>query len=281
MRLCTFTHRGVTRAGVVRDAEVVDLGAAARDVGALLAAGPAALAAARRTDGPRLPLADVRLEAPIRRPGKFLGIGLNYASHARETHREPPAFPVFFNKQTTCVNGPYEPIELPRVSEQLDYEGELGVVVGRRCRHVPRERAREVVAGWVVVNDVSVRDWQRKAPTMTLGKSFDTHGPHGPWLTTIEAVPDPHDLALTTWVNGERRQHARTDELIFDVWSMIALLSTVCTLEPGDLITTGTPAGVGAADGRWLRAGDVVRVEIAGLGHLENRVVPEPAPPAW
>jgi 2-keto-4-pentenoate hydratase/2-oxohepta-3-ene-1,7-dioic acid hydratase in catechol pathway len=281
MKLATFTHDGRTRCGVVIGDEIADVTAARdlpRDLVALLAAGPDALGAARRAaeSAPRLALAAVRLDAPVQ-PRKYLAIGLNYAAHVGEAGRKKPEFPIFFNKQSTCVTGPYDPIHLPRVSGALDYEGELAFVIGRRCRHVPAERAHEVVAGYLVADDVSVRDWQFKAPTMTLGKSFDTHGPLGPWLTTADEV-DPHALELRTWVNGEERQHVNTREMLFDCFEQVAVLSTVCTLEPGDVVTTGTPDGVGAAmkPMRFLVAGDVVRVEIAGLGHIENRVVPEP-----
>jgi 2-keto-4-pentenoate hydratase/2-oxohepta-3-ene-1,7-dioic acid hydratase in catechol pathway len=285
VRLATFSHGGATRIGAVVEDAVVDLARAApdlpREMTALLAAGAPALAAARAATAttrgaPRIPLADVRLRAPVLRPPKFLAIGLNYADHAAETGRARPDFPIFFNKQSTCVTGPYDPIHRPRVSPMLDYEGELGFVIGRRCRHVPRERAADVIAGYLVVNDVSVRDWQRRAPTMTLGKSFDTHGPMGPWIVTPDGVGDPHGLTLETLVNGERRQHATTRDLLFDCFEQVAILSTVCTLEPGDVISTGTPAGVGAARGTFLVPGDVVRVAIDGIGAIENTVIDEP-----
>lgn len=285
MRLATFTHDGTTRIGVVTDDHIVDLAAAApalpRDMVALLSAGRDALATARTAPtkaGARLALADVTLEAPVPRPPKFLGIGLNYADHVQESGFEPPAVPVMFNKQSTCVTGPYAPIHLPRVSPLLDYEGELAFVIGRRCRHVPRERAHEVIAGYCIVDDVSVRDWQLRTPTMTMGKSFDTHGPMGPWLVTPDEVGDPHALVLRTWVNGELRQHSSTSQLIFDCYAQVEHLSTAFTLEPGDVVTTGTPSGVGGAmqPPRFLQVGDVVRVEIAKLGAIENRVVAEP-----
>ena len=285
MRIVTFTHRDTTRLGVVDDGGIADLADAdpslPRDLPALLALGADGLAGARaaaRRSAARLALADVHLEAPVLRPPKFLAIGLNYADHVAESGMERPPFPVFFNKQSTCVTGPYDPVHLPRVSPLLDYEGELAFVVGRRCRHVPRERAAEVIAGYLVVNDVSVRDWQLRTPTMTMGKSFDTHGPMGPWLVTADEVPDPHALALRTLVNGELRQQSNTRHLIFDCFAQVEHLSTAFTLEPGDVITTGTPSGVGGAmqPPRFLQAGDVVRVEIEGLGHIENRVVAEP-----
>jgi len=284
MRLVTFSAGGAIRIGVVEDDGVVDLTTAApelpREMSAFLAAGVPAIAAARAAAqgrSARLPLASVRLRAPVLRPPKFLAIGLNYADHVAETNAKRPEFPIFFNKQSTCVIGPGEPIHRPRVSALLDYEGELGFVIGRRCRHVPKERAAEVIAGYLVVNDVTVRDWQFKAPTMTLGKSFDTHGPIGPWIVTPDAVGDPHALELKTWVNGELRQHSNTRELIFDCFDQVATLSTSFTLEPGDIVTTGTPSGVGIMQQKWLVPGDVVRVEIERIGTLENPVVEEPA----
>jgi 2-keto-4-pentenoate hydratase/2-oxohepta-3-ene-1,7-dioic acid hydratase in catechol pathway len=287
VRICTFAHDGGHRLGVVLDDGVVDLADAAPDLPlemtALLAAGPPALrraAAAAAQASPRLPLPEVTLAAPILRPPKFLAIGLNYADHAAESGLEPPKLPTVFNKQSTCVTGPRDPIHMPRVSQALDYEGELGFVIGRRCRHVPRDRAHEVIAGYLVVDDVSVRDWQLRVPTWTMGKSFDTHGPIGPWLTTADEVRDPHALRLRTWVNGELRQDSNTRQLIFDCYALVEHLSTAFTLEPGDVVATGTPSGVGMAQRppRMLQVGDVVRVEIEGLGALENPVVEEPDP---
>jgi 2-keto-4-pentenoate hydratase/2-oxohepta-3-ene-1,7-dioic acid hydratase in catechol pathway len=279
MRLVTFSHQGALRWGRVEGDSVADLSGAAlpKSVLALLEAGDGALAAARSASGPRLALRDVRLHAPVLRPPKILGIGLNYADHARETNQKTPEVPLVFNKQVTATSGPFDAIVRPRVSQHLDYEGELGFVIGRRCRHVPRASARDVIAGFVVVNDVSVRDWQRRTPTMTMGKSFDTHCPFGPALALRDEVPDEGALAISTFVNGERRQHSNTDQLIFDCAALIEHLSTAFTLEPGDLVTTGTPAGVAVAMNppKWLVPGDVVRVEIEGLGAIENRVVDE------
>ena len=200
MRLATFTHGGTTRAGVVVGDEVVDLGPS--EMTALFAAGLERVAGAAAKARVRLPLAQVRLEAPVLRPPKFLAVGLNYADHVAESGAERPALPTFFNKQSTCVTGPYDPIHRPRVSPLLDYEGELGFVIGRRCRHVPRARAAEAIAGWVVLNDVTVRDWQLRVPTWTMGKSFDTHGPMGPWIVTADELGDPHALRLRTWVTA-------------------------------------------------------------------------------
>lgn len=285
MKLCAFSREGSPRLGVVEEDGIVDLAVAApelpRDMAALLAAGEGALrrASAATAAAKRLPLGSVTLGPPIARPPKFLAIGLNYADHVAEAGLERPSLPTVFNKQSTCVAGPRDPVHMPRVSRVLDYEGELGFVIGRRCRHVPRERAHEVIAGYLVVNDVSVRDWQLRVPTWTMGKSFDTHGPIGPWLTTADELGDPHALRLRTWVGSELRQDSNTKHLIFDCFAIVEHLSTAFTLEPGDVVATGTPGGVGIASKppRLLNVGDVVRVEIEGLGALENPVIEEPA----
>lgn len=280
MKLARFSHADRVRLGVVTGDEIIDLASVdptlPDDIGALLR-GPGLAAAHRDTEhAARLPLASVRLLAPVSRPGKFLGIGRNYAAHAAERGGAlAEGFPVFFNKQVSCVNGPFDPIVIPPVSVQVDYEGELGMVIGRQARGVVAAAAHSFVAGYFVVNDVSVRDWQAKSPTMTLGKSFDTHGPTGPWLVTADEVPDPHALRLRTWVSGELMQDASTAEMIWNCWQQIEILSTACTLEPGDVITTGTPAGVGSArkPQRWLRAGDTVRIEIETIGAIDNPVI--------
>ena len=229
--------------------------------------------------GDRHPLDEVRLLAPVQ-PRKFLGIGLNYADHIAESGMEAPEFPVFFNKQSTCVVGPGDDVHMPRVSSLLDYEGELAIVIGQRCRHVSEEHAAEVIAGYTITNDLSVRDWQLRTPTMTLGKSFDTHGPLGPWVVTADELGDPHSLSIKTWVNDELRQDGNTSEMIYDCFQQVAHLSEAFTLEPGDVIATGTPAGIGAVRQPFpeglLKVGDVVRVEIEGIGTLENTVVEEP-----
>jgi 2-keto-4-pentenoate hydratase/2-oxohepta-3-ene-1,7-dioic acid hydratase in catechol pathway len=223
-------------------------------------------------------LADVQLLAPVPRPGKYLAISLNYADHIAETGRDKPEFPSFFTKQSSCVTANGEPIFLPKVSDKLDYEGELALVIGKRCRHVPVEQAHQVIAGFTIANDVSVRDWQFRSPTFTVGKSFDTHGPLGPWLVTSDEINDPHNLDLKTWVDDELRQDSNTQHMIFNCYEMIAYLTQAMTLEPGDVISTGTPAGVGVkmTPRGYLRAGQTVRVEIAGIGALTNPVITEP-----
>ncbi|HUY64615.1 MAG TPA: fumarylacetoacetate hydrolase family protein [Acidimicrobiales bacterium] len=286
MRLVTFVEASgdteePSRTGAVVGDEVVDL--TDPEVGLpqsmvdLLVGGEGAMARAEQAQhGParRLSLEQVRLLAPVPHPPKVLGLGMNYAAHVAEMGREPPEHQVWFNKQRTCVVGPGVAIEVPEVSEQVDYEGELAFVIGRRCRHVAVEQAMSVIAGFTVMNDVSVRDWQWRTPTWTLGKSFDTHGPLGPWIVTGDELGDPGHLRIRTWVNDELRQDGSTDDMIFDCAAMVALLSTACTLEAGDVITTGTPPGVGASfdPPRWLAVGDTVRIEVEGIGVLENPV---------
>lgn len=226
-----------------------------------------------------LPLEAVRLEAPVPDAQKYMAIGMNYHDHAEEARRAGVPVPqnqLWFNKQVTCITGPYDPIYKPRVSDKMDYEAELGVVIGKRCRYVSVEDARSVVGGYFVCNDVTARDWQFKSPTFTLGKSFDSHGPIGPWITTDDEIADPHNLMMRLWVNGELRQEANTGGMIYNIWQQIHELSQVMTLEPGDLIATGTCANVGIALGKFLQPGDVVKVEIDQLGHIENRVEAEP-----
>jgi len=285
MRLITFSEGGTTRIGALEEGGVFDLSAAAPDLPsemvAFLEAGDAALDAARAalaSGGPHLALADVHLESPILRPPKILAVGLNYADHVAEAGMDTPKHPMIFNKQSTAAHPPNEPFHLPRASPALDYEGELAIVIGKRCRHVPKERANEVIAGYTICNDVSVRDWQLRVPTFTMGKSWDTHCPLGPAIVTADEVPDPHSLDIRTWVNGELRQSSNTKHLIFNVHTLIEHLSTAFTLEPGDVIPTGTPSGVGGAmkPPNFLQAGDVVKIAISGLGELENGVIEEP-----
>jgi 2-keto-4-pentenoate hydratase/2-oxohepta-3-ene-1,7-dioic acid hydratase in catechol pathway len=290
MRLATFRRRNetTTQLGRIDGTEVLDLSRAARELPRtmleLLQGGPELLAIAANastTSAHRHPLSEVVLEAPIANPQKFLAIGMNYKEHAEEARRAGMTVPtsqLWFNKQVSCINGPYAPVHLPRVSKALDYEGELGVVIGRRCQGVSPDEARGYIAGFLICNDVSVRDWQMRSSTFTLGKSFPTHGPIGPWLTTADAVADPQALALRVLVNGELRQSASTSDMVYGIAEQISYLSTAMILEPGDILATGTPSGVGVAKTppRFLDAGDVVRVEIEGLGHLENPIIAEP-----
>jgi 2-keto-4-pentenoate hydratase/2-oxohepta-3-ene-1,7-dioic acid hydratase in catechol pathway len=282
MKLCRFAIDGDSAAlGIVEGNEVVDLSSAdvpAEPAAALDAIGQDALGRLA-ANAPRLPLAEVRLLAPAS-PRKYLAIALNYRDHIAEMGMEAPEVPVFFNKQVTCVVGPGADVHMPKVSTFLDYEAELAIVIGKRCRHVPVEKASEVIAGYTAANDVSVRDWQGRAQTMTIGKSFDTHGPLGPWLVTPDELGDPQDLRIRCLVNDEVRQDASTGEMVFDCFQQVSHLSEAFTLEPGDLIATGTPSGVGLGRqpvrDNLLHVGDTVRVEIESIGELVNTVVEEP-----
>jgi 2-keto-4-pentenoate hydratase/2-oxohepta-3-ene-1,7-dioic acid hydratase in catechol pathway len=283
LRLGTLRSPDGPRPVAVVGDEVVDLTVAAPDLPPhivdLLAMGDAGVervAAAVDSGRGREPLDRTRLGCPVGRPAKFFAVGLNYADHVAESGQPTPEFPTVFSKMPSCVIGPFDDVQRPAVSDQLDYEGELGFVIGRRCRHVPRDHAHEVIAGYVVVNDYSVRDYQMRVSQWLLGKSFDTHGVIGPWIAMGDEL-DPHKLDIKTWVNGEIRQSSNTEQLIFDCFDQVALLSNVCTLEPGDVVATGTPGGVGFASGQFLRPGDVVRVEIEGIGAIENRIVQENA----
>ncbi|WP_167051761.1 fumarylacetoacetate hydrolase family protein [Salinibacterium sp. ZJ77] len=274
---------GPARLGRVDGTSLVDIsdvpgvGTSLREI---LPALPTLKGAILAVTGPAIALSDVVLEAPIDAPSKYLGIGMNYKEHAAEAAAAgipTPTSQFWFNKQVSCLNAPYGDINLPRVSNALDYEIELGVVIGTRAKHVSVEDARKHIAGYVVANDVSVRDWlQKLSPTFTLGKSFDTHGPIGPWLTTDDEIADPLNLEMVLTVNGEERQRHRTDDMIYNIYEQIAYLSQVFTLEPGDILATGTPSGIGAPTGNFLKVGDIVRAEIEGLGFIENTVVPEP-----
>ena len=280
MKLARFGRGDYSAIGVVQDEGLVALDglgfATMRDI---IDGGPAALAkigefvAGRKSD---MQLAGVRLLAPIERPGKYLAIGMNYAKHVAEADKlgvARAAHQTWFNKQTTCISGPFDEIE-PGVTEKLDYEVELGAVIGTRAKHVREADALDYVFGYLVANDVSARDWQFHTPTFTMGKSFDTHGPIGPWIVTADEIADPQALDLRCFVNGELRQSNNTSQMIHSLRQQIAYLSTAFTLEPGDLIATGTPEGVGIGmePQQFLQPGDVVRCEIDGIGTIENRV---------
>ncbi len=285
MKLATFFHGGTTRIGIVDGEEITDLSIAApnlpREMMAFLEAGDAAMEAARQaaTKGTHLSLSDVTLGPPVLKPRKVMAIGLNYADHVAESGQAAPAHQVWFSKAQTSIAGPHQEVLKPSVSDFLDYEAELCVVIGKRAKHVPKDQAHKVIAGYCCGNDVSVRDWQLRTPQFVLGKSFDTHAPIGPWITTHDEVGDPHTLDIKCFVNSEERQSSNTKHLIFDCYDQIAELSQAMTLEPGDVIFTGTPAGVGGAMDpmQFLKAGDVMRVEIEKLGAIENSVVDEQA----
>jgi ureidoglycolate lyase len=223
-------------------------------------------------------LGDVKLRAPVKRPGKMLAIGLNYADHIAETGREAPKEQMWFIKASSSAAGPYDAIQIPKASpESVDYEVELVAVIGKGGRHITREEAPKSVFGYCVGNDVSVRAWQRHSPQWSIAKSFDTHSPFGPWITLTDEVSDPHGLAIKCTVSGEERQSSNTKNLVFDLWAQIEYLSKAMTLEPGDLIFSGTPGGVGWArkPPGLLKVGDVVRCEIERLGFIEGTCVNE------
>jgi 2-keto-4-pentenoate hydratase/2-oxohepta-3-ene-1,7-dioic acid hydratase in catechol pathway len=285
MKLITFCHNNQSRVGaVIDDAIVVDSLESAGIPSSMidfLSAGSRAMKAMQDlivSGSGRIPLNEVKLMAPVPRPGKYLAISLNYADHIAETGKEKPDYPTFFSKQSTCVIGTGDAIHRPRVSDKLDYEGELAFIIGKRCRYVSLEQASGVIAGFTIANDVSVRDWQIRSPTVMLGKSFDTAGPLGPWLVTSDEIPDPHQLAIKTWVNDELRQSANTREMLFNCYEMLAYLSQAMTLEPGDVIATGTPSGVGVKmqPRGYLKPGQTVRIEIERIGVLSNPVIEEP-----
>jgi 2-keto-4-pentenoate hydratase/2-oxohepta-3-ene-1,7-dioic acid hydratase in catechol pathway len=289
MKIAAYKHGIASSIGKVKEDRIFDLAkvlpTGMSTIQDILRADVSLLGELERTptaDLPSLSLSEVALCAPIEHPSKFLAIGMNYQEHLEEVLArggKAPESQLWFNKQVSCITGPHDAVHKPRASDRLDYEGELGVVIGTRCRHVKLEDALGVVAGYVVMNDFTARDWQRKSPTWTLGKSFDTHGPLGPWLVTRRDVPDPQSLTIKVWVNGELRQNLSTAKMIYSVAEQIVYLSTVMTLEPGDLLATGTGLGAGWAmtPPRFLVAGDTVRVDISEIGFIENHIIDEPA----
>ena len=221
-------------------------------------------------------LSEIEFLPVIERPGKVLAVGLNYKDHAKETGMDLPKVPMIFTKQSTSVLGHQGEIHKPKVSDAVDYEGEMAFVIGKKCRHVSKEDALDVIAGVTICNDVSVRDWQIASPTFTMGKSFDTHCPIGPYIVTMDEISDIHNLKIKTYVNDELRQDSCTDQLIFDCFDLIEHITKAFTLEPGDIIATGTSSGVGVVLGKYLVPNDVVRIELENVGTLENKVVLEP-----
>lgn len=293
MRFCTYQVQGEARVGIVTDDAVVDLQSIARSE--RLPHAPATMldlitevptlelrAIARKAEQwaqskrVAVPLARARLLAPIPRPRKnIMCMGRNYAEHARESGNAPPEVPVFFTKPPTTVVGPHAPVVRHAVTEQLDYEVELAAIIGRRGRNIAPDKALDYVFGYTIMNDVTARDLQRKHQQWFKGKSLDTFAPMGPWIVHRSAVPNPQALRLTMRVNGEVRQNSTTANMIFPVAQLIAVLSAGMTLEPGDILATGTPEGVGMGmkPPKWLQVGDVMEAEIEGIGVLRNRVV--------
>lgn len=278
MKLATFTAGSAPELGIVESERVICLSRAApelardmidlitrwreieRDVRGIAQAASHVVA-----------IKDAHFNAPIPQPGKIMAIGLNYADHIEESKQPTPEHQIWFSKMPTAVNGPYDPIVISSDGENVDYEAELVVVIGKKGRHVSKADAPSTVFGYCCGNDVTERAWQFRTSQWILGKSFDTHAPIGPWITTADETGDPHALGIRCVVNGEGRQNSNTKNLVFNVWDQIAHLSKVMTLEPGDLLFTGTPGGVGAAmrPPKYLKPGDHVRVEIDRLGAIE------------
>jgi 2-keto-4-pentenoate hydratase/2-oxohepta-3-ene-1,7-dioic acid hydratase in catechol pathway len=285
MRLATFDGRAAWHVGVVEGEEIIDLTAADPSVATMidvLERGPEAVATASSSAAAqRLPLSSVKLGPPVPHPPKFLAIGYNYAAHLEETHMDRPTRQAWFNKQQTSIVGPGDPVWIPRIApDEIDYEGELGVVIGRRCKNVANDKAAvlDVIGGFTIINDVSVRNWQELEPGMVVSKSFDTHGPIGPWIVTPDEIGDALDLRLRTYVNSDLRQDGNTRDMLFNIYEQVSYLSSAFTLEVGDVLSTGTPSGIAwHRPGMYLKAGDTVRVEIDKIGALENPLIAEPA----
>ena len=291
MKLVTFLHEGIQKIGAVVDDQIIDFSTShlPKSMIEFIELGDDGInqadALIAKNDS-KISINEVKLMAPVPKPNKILGVGLNYKAHKEEAAKAAAdllgkpqeKYPTIFNKQNSSVVGPYDDMHKPDASDFFDYEGELGFVIGKQCRHVPYDKASSVIYGYTVVNDATIRDWQMRGPpmTMTMGKSWDTHCPFGPYLVTSDEVGNPHQLKLETHVNGELRQSASTDGLIHDCFTVVEYLSTAFTLEPGDLIATGTPEGVAATSRNWLKVDDVVKVTIEKLGFIENKVIAEP-----
>lgn len=280
MKIARFEHEGLSEFAVSAGKDgwvpVSRLGLDYPDTAALIRDREAVSSAAEQFAGQVMSIAEDRLLSPIVRPGKILAVGLNYASHARETGATLPERPLIFAKYTNSLNSPFGDVAIGRhVTEQADYEVELGVVIGKTAKGVAEASALDHVFGYVVANDVSARDWQRSDGQFSRSKSADTFCPVGPWITTADEVADPEALELRSRVNGEDRQSGSTADMIFDVPSLIAYLSATITLEPGDLILTGTPPGVGLGfvPPQFLQPGDVVECSIQRLGSIRNRFI--------
>ena len=291
MKLVTFLHESIEKIGAVVDDQIIDFSTSnlPKSMIEFIKLGDDGINLANALiakNDSKISINEVKLMAPIPKPNKILGVGLNYKAHKEEAAKAAAdllgkpqeKYPTIFNKQNSSVVGPYDDMHKPDASDFFDYEGELGFVIGKQCRHVPYDKASSVIYGYTVVNDATIRDWQMRGPpmTMTMGKSWDTHCPFGPYLVTSDEVGNPHQLKLETHVNGELRQSASTDGLIHDCFTVVEYLSTAFTLEPGDLIATGTPEGVAATSRNWLKVNDVVKVTIEKLGFIENKVIAEP-----
>lgn len=284
MKIVTFRRGGrAPEAGVVLSGRVISLAESGYDdVISLAAQGDEGRARVENWVYNPPPSASTSLEsveilAPVPRPPKLICVGLNYRDHAIETKMEIPKLPTIFNKFPNTVIGPGDPIVLPKISERPDYEAELAFVIGRGGRHIPAERWKDHVFGYTIVNDVSARDYQMATTQWLMGKTFDTFAPMGPWIVTADEIADPHALDISLEIGGEVLQRSNTRELIFRIPDLIAFISSVVTLEPGDVVSTGTPSGVGFARNppRYLKAGEEVTIRVQGIGSLTNPVVAE------
>jgi 2-keto-4-pentenoate hydratase/2-oxohepta-3-ene-1,7-dioic acid hydratase in catechol pathway len=278
MKLATYTDNGQTRTGIVVGDNIIDSGVDGTMIDLIrdwdaLKSGLEVKAAA----DVGVPLSSVKLEAPVQRPGKIFAIGLNYADHIEESKMETPQRQVWFTKAQTSVNAPYADIEIALGTVTNDYEVELVAIIGKGGKHIAEADAPAAIFGYCVGNDVTERMWQHGSPQWSLGKSFDTHAPMGPWIVTADEVGDPHALGLRCFVNGEKRQESNTNHLVFNIWQQVEHLSVGMTLEPGDCLFTGTPGGIGAAmDPRqFLQPSDIVRCEVDRLGHIEGTMIAE------
>ena len=283
MKLVTFKYNDFVSFGVAEDELVFDIGQVLRgqhsDLCSVIGAGNNELITGAMTNAERYELGDVQLLPPIMKPDKIICVGLNYESHRKETGRPEVKYPTLFTRFANTQIGHEESIWLPSESTNLDYEGELAVVIGRSGWKIPEDRAMEHIVGYACYNDATIRDWQRHTSQFTPGKNFPHTGSFGPWLVTTEEIPDPSSLSLTTRLNGEVMQHATTDMLIFTIPVLINYISRFTRLEPGDVISTGTPGGVGfKRDPQiFMKPGDRVEVEISGIGILANSIANEQA----
>ncbi|MBA3067750.1 MAG: fumarylacetoacetate hydrolase family protein [Hyphomonas sp.] len=280
MKLATYSEPGQsnTKVGIVVGDTIIDSGFAGSMIDLIAQWSDQRTSLQRLADaGTGQPLSSVKLHAPVERPGKIWAIGLNYADHVAESKMETPTKQLWFTKALTSINGPYDPILIAKGGTFVDYEVELVAIIGKRGKHIPADKAADHIFGYCVGNDVTERMWQHSGPQWSLGKSFDTHAPIGPWITTADEIADPHTLNISCSVNGQTRQSSNTKHLIFNIWQQIEHLSGAMTLEPGDVIFTGTPGGIGAAmDPRqFLREGDVVRCEVDRLGVIEGTLAGE------
>jgi len=281
MKLVTFRDRDKRiKPGVLLGDEIVDISGQVADIRSLIESGPHALGNLRdflQTTTHRIPLASVELLAPLPNPPRIFCLGLAYRDHALETHQEIPKVPTIFLKLTSSLTGPRSPVILPKQTQQPDYEAEFAFVIGAGGKNIPADRWEEHIFGYAIMNDVSARDVQMSTSQWSLGKSFDTFGPLGPAIVTKDEVPDPHALEITLTIGGEVLQRSNTRELIFRIPDLIAYLSAIASLRPGDIVSTGTPAGVGLGrtPPRWLRPGETIVTQVEGLGQLTNPVVAE------